>query len=342
MAIISGAGPHAAWLGVGGSTFPIEHGSVEQHATRKTSTFSVVIPLSFPGVEAALAALGDNEAVVTVLSRGMQAVLFTGEVDTTEFDYIGGVARVTGRDKSAKLHENKTSEKWQNKMGSAIVQDLAGRVGLSVQADGSTLMAGKKLEQDYVRLSDNVSFAYVIHKLAQFDGARWWVDQNGTLQYRLVSNPTGVYTLNYVRPTTGPATADFMVLRIRRNVQAGKSIKVTVKSWHPKKKQVFSYDSNVEGSGGPINHSYHVPNLLEDHVQQHATSRANEIARHEITVHATVAGDPSVNVSMGLQLNGTGFWDQLYEMDSVHHEFGMSGHRTSITARAPKNGRKAS
>lgn len=159
MAIIAGAGPHSAFLSVGGGQFPIEHGSVEQHSTRKTSTFSAVVPLSYPGAEAAFANVGDTEATITVSTRGMSGVLFTGQVDTTEFDYIGRVIRITGRDKSAKLHDQKTSEKWQNKKGSEIVQDLAGRAGLSVQADGSGLMAGKQLEQDYVRLSDNVSFA---------------------------------------------------------------------------------------------------------------------------------------------------------------------------------------
>jgi len=343
MAITSGAGPHSAWVTVDGSTFPVEHGSVEQHKTRKTSTFSAVIPLNYPGAEQALAGIGDNVTTVSVLTRGMQGTLFTGETDTTEFDYIGGVIRLSGRDKSAKLHEMKSSEKWQNKKGSEIVQDLAGRAGLSVTADASSVMAGKMLEQDYVRLSDNVSFAYVIHKLAQLDGARWWVDQNGTLQYRIGPGGSGSYNLNYQRPTPGfHAIADFMVLKIRRNVQAGKSVSVNVKSWHPKKKKVFEYTSNVEGQGGPIEHKYEIPHLLDDHVKQYAKSKADEHARHELTLHATVAGDPAINVAMELALNGTGTFDQSYEMDTVHHEFGMSGHRTSITARAGKGGRSAS
>lgn len=342
MAITSGAGPHSATLSVNGSTFPIQTGSVEQHATKKTSTYSANIPLSYPGAIGALAQLGDNITTVSVTTRGNQATLFTGETDTVEFDYIGRIIRLTGRDVSAKLHENRTSEKWQNKKGSEIVQDLAGRVGLSVEADGSQLMAGKQLQQDYVRLSDNVTFAYVIHKLAEMDGARWWVDQNGTLQYRLNSNPTGTYVLNYVPPTTGPMSADFMTLRVRRNVQAGKGIAVNVKSWHPKKKQVFNYSSNVSGNGTTINHDHDIPGLLQDHVKQYAKSRANELARHEFTINATVVGDPSVNVAMGLQLNGTGYFDQTYEMDSVHHEFGMSGHRTTLTAKSAKTGRSAS
>lgn len=342
MAITSGAGPHFAFLNVDGGQFPIESGSVAQHATRRSSTFSGAIPLSYPGAEAALASLGDNTATITVSTRGVEGTLITGEIDTTDFDYVGRTIRFTGRDKSAKLHDNKTSEKWLNKKPSEIVQDLAGRAGLSVNVDASQLMAGKQLQQDFVKLSDNVSFAYVIHKLAEFDGARWFVDPMGTLHYLSMDNPSGIYTLNYVPPTGGPMIADFMHLSIRRNIQAGKGIAVTVKSWHPKQKQVFSDTSNVEGKGGPIKYNYHIPNLLQEHVSKHARSEANEKARHELTLSASVVGDPTINVAMGLQLTGTGFWDQTYQMDTVHHQIGMSGHRTNITARGAMGGRSAS
>lgn len=342
MAITSGAGPHFAWLNVNGGTFPIEHGSVEQQATRKASTFSAAIPLSYPGAEATLANLGDNTATVTVSTRGITGTLITGEVDTTNFDYIGRTIRVHGRDKAAKLHENLTSEKWINKKGSDIVSDLAGRVGLGVNAEASGLLAGKMLEKDYVRLSDNITFAQVIHKLAEFDGARWWVDTQGILNYVSAKSPSGIYTLNYIPPTNGPIVADFMKLTISRNIQAGKSIKVTVKSWHPKDKKVYQKETTVGGNGGPLKYNYNLPNLKQDHVDQHAKSRANEVARHELKLDASVVGDPSCNAGMGLVLTGTGYWDQEYEIDCVHHEVGMSGHRTNITARAPKGGRSAS
>jgi hypothetical protein len=41
---------------------------------------------------------------------------------------------------------------------------------------------------------------------------------------------------------------------------------------------------------------------------------------------------------MGLQLNGTGYWDQMYDIDTVEHDIGMTGHRTHITARAKLGG----
>lgn len=341
MAIISGAGPHFAWLNVDGATFLIEHGSVEQKADRESSTFSAAIPLSLPGAEATLANLGDNVTTITVLTRGVEATLVTGEIDKTSFDYIGRTIRVHGRDKSAKLHENMSSEKWINKKGSEIVSELCGRIGLSCQAESSPLMAGKKLQQDYVKLSDNVSFARIIHKLAEFDGARWWVDAQGTLHYVISGSPSGIYTLNYVPPSPY-ITADFMKLTINRNVQAGKTINVKISAWQPKDKKVYEKEATASGNGGPLKYNYDLPNLKQDQVDQHAKARANEIARNELTLNASVAGDPSCNAGMGLSLNGTGYWDQQYEIDCVHHEFGISGHRTHITARSGKGGRSAS
>ena len=67
----------------------------------------------------------------------------------------------------------KVSQKFQNMTGFQIVQQLAGQAGLFVSASGSSLLAGKIVNQDYIRLADNISIAAVIHRLAEFDGARW-------------------------------------------------------------------------------------------------------------------------------------------------------------------------
>lgn len=335
MAISTGAGPHFSYLSVGGSQFPIEAGTVSQHRTKKSSTFHVAIPLSYPGAEATFATLGDNEATITVVTNGASGTLLTGEADNATFDLIGRTIKVSGRDKAHKLHGKKTSEKWINKTGSEIVQDLAGRVGLSVKIEGQGLKAGKLLEQDFVRLSDNVSFAYVIAKLAELDGARWWVDKTGTLHYQSNNNQSGSYTLN-MRDANGQVSADFMQLHIHRNIQAGKPIEVKVNSWHPKDKKVYKGEKSLGGVGEKQEYHYTLPNLKQDHVDKYAESKAAEHGRHELTISATMVGDPSIDVAMALVLNGTQHFDQSYEMDCVTHSIGMGGHRMTITARSRK------
>jgi hypothetical protein len=337
MAISSGAGPHFAYLSVGGSQFPIENGTVTQQRTKESSTFHVAIPLSYPGAEATLATTDGSDATITVISRGQSGTLLTGEADNATFDLIGRTIRVTGRDKAHKLHGKKTSEKWINKTGSEIVQDLAGRAGLKVQIEGEGIQAGKLLEQDWVRLSDNVSFAYVISKLAELDGARWWVDKTGTFHYQSNNNQSGSYTLN-IRDANGQVSADFMQLHVHRNIQAGKPIEVKVNSWHPKDKKVYKGEKSLGGVGEKQEYHYTLPNLKQDHVDKYAESKAAEHGRHELMISATVVGDPSIDVAMALVLNGSGYFDQSYEMDCITHSFGMHGHKMTITARSRKGG----
>src|SRR5579872_3537044 len=185
MAISSGFGPHAAWLNVGGTAWPIEHGNVSQNAHRKTSRFSGVIPMAWPGARSFFKGVDNGtEVSISVMTRGQFSTLMTGALDEVKFGYIPDrLIHFTGRDHSSKLHENITSEKWLNKKPSEIVQDLIGRVGLSGNVAASAVMAGKQLQQDYVKLSENNTFARVIMEMARLDGCRWWVDQNGQFNY---------------------------------------------------------------------------------------------------------------------------------------------------------------
>jgi hypothetical protein len=343
MAIASGFGPHAAWLMVAGGAWPIEHGNVSQSAERKTSSFSCVIPMAWPGARSMFAGLSaGTDASINVMTRGQFGTLITAEVDEVKFDYIPRrEIHVTGRDKSYKLHEQITSEKWLNKLPSDIVRDLVSRAGIPIgNIASSSVKAGKQLQQDYVKLSENNTFGRVIHEMAQIDGCRWWIDQNGNFQYVPYGSQNGSYSVT-INQEVDPISADCLELHVGHNLQAGRPHEVTVKGWHPKKKEIFSSTSNVEGSGPPRVWNYQVPTLTPDRAQRHAKSEATEKARHEFLVTSTVVGDPTVQAGMGLQINGTDF-DQTYDIDAVHHDFGMSGHLTHITARSPKSGRSAS
>jgi phage protein D len=131
--------------------------------------------------------------------------------------------------------------------------------------------------------------------------------------------------------------SDCLDLSFVINVPALSGGKVTVKSWHPRQQQVFQGQATY-GNGGSGQYNLHVPNLMRDHAQQHAQAKANELSMNAITVQARVVGDPTINVAMDLQVNGTGTsLDSTYSMTSITHEFGMGGHTMSLCAR-PKPG----
>jgi hypothetical protein len=341
MAVTQGSGPHSAWLKVEGTTLLLEAGAVTQSALRKSASFHCTLPLSEPGAYKLLSSnVSENKATIEVMTRGTTKTLLTGQIDDADFDYISGKITVTGRDKSAALHDKKSSEKWLNRKTTDIVKELAERAGIKVDIKGLDTIAGKMLEQDHVKLTDGVSFAYVLHKLAELDGARWWVNADGVLKYAPFGSSEGSYSI-FIDQSAQPIKSDCLHLRITRNLQAAKKIKVRFRAWHPRKKRVHEYESTIPGSGGEIGYSYSVPALQQDQVEKHARSQAMEKARHELTVRATVVGDPTVAAGMGLSLTGTQYFDQTYDVDTVHHEFGMRGYTTHITARAAKRGRKA-
>lgn len=343
MAIDQGAGPHFAWVTVNGAAFLLKSGSVQQHATRRSSTFSGVLPLNMFGALETFASLGENESSIWVENVAGEGTLIEGEIDAYDVKYVSGLIHFHGRDKSGKLHQMVSSQKWSNQTGANIVSQLAGQAGLGFSSDGgSGLMAGRQVQQDYTKLTNGISLASAIHQLATLDGARWWV-QGGTLFYMMNGGSSGTFEINYVPPGPGGnspyAAANFLKLSVHRNIQASKTANVSVNSWNHSKKKKYSGSASAGGGvPGSLNYTYALPNLMQDHAQQYAKSRANEIARHGLRITAETVGDPACQAGMTLILTGTGFFDGAYEIDAVDHTFGMGGYTMRITARLPGGG----
>lgn len=337
MAISSGVGPHFAVANVNGSNLPIISGQASCTATKKSATFSATIPLSYAGARSTLAFLGDNTTSILVSTRGQQVALITGEIDNVEFDYIGRTISISGRDASAKLHKTKSSEKFVNQTPAQVIQTIASRVGLSAAVDAIALQAGRYINTDWVKLTDGVSYASVLHKLCEFMGAHWWVT-GSALNVKSTQSAVSPYRINF--SDANGVVSDALQLRVRRNVQAGKPISVTVKSWNPRQAKAFVGSSTVGGNGTTQNYVYHLPNVSQDHANQHAKAKASDHARHELEVSAELVGDPSIDVSQPLQLIGTEF-AQTFKMDSVSHSFGMAGHTMQISAKSAAQGRSS-
>ncbi len=336
MAISSGVGPHYAWLTVGGASLPIESGSVNLTATKKASTFSGSVPIIYPGARAAFAGLGDNVVSIIVSTRGQTGTLITGEIDNVDFDYIGEQAiKFSGRDLSSRLHKRKSAEKWVNKQPSEIVQDLAGRVGLSVQIDPLALKMQRFVKDTFTKLTDSITYAMIIHKIADLMGAHWYV--KGTTLYIVSMPASGAgYPINLSISDTGKFVSDALSLSVKRNVQAGKPIKVTVKSWHSHERKLFTGQATLGGNGSEVEYVYHLPNLMMDHVQQHAKAKAQDHGRHEIEVRARCVGDPTIDIAAPLSLRGSDF-DGDYPIDSIAHTLATE-HTMDIVAKDRSGG----
>jgi phage protein D len=335
LAISTGVKPHTAYLVCGGQ-FLLTSGQVCQTATRRSATFTANLPMD-GGALSALA--GGSQTSASIIVNG--STLVQGELDNVSFDFTQRVITATGRDSSAKLHEMKSAEKWVNKKTTDIVQDLAQRAGLQAQVGEGMIKAGRILKDEYAKLTDGQSFASVIHKLAELDGARWFV-KGTSLNYVSQGSSGGSYSLNYVPPTPGsPMISDCLHLTISYNAQAAKTNETTAKSWHSRKKKMLENTATVQGTGGKTTTSYHIPAFVQDQIQNFAKMRAQEMTRHTFHLEAEVVGDTSIDVSMSLQLSGTGPFDQQYQIDEIKHSFGMGGYTMIINAATAGEGRSA-
>ena len=335
MAITSGVRAPRAQVSIGGMTIEPITAHASQEATKRSSTMSAMCALDDFGGDQFFGSLSDNSGSIMISGQ----TLCDGEWDHVGIDYDERVVRLSGRDKSAKLHEQKSSEKFKNQKRSEIVQTVAKRNGLTAQVDAGKLLAGKIEQIDWSKLTDGVSDAAILHKLAELEGARWWV-KNGMLHFKSKSSGGG-YSVQYQAPSgSGPATGNFLRLQISLNLQAAKTLKCEVKSWHSKKKELIQASKSLNGNGGTLTYRYRSPGMEQDHADDLALKKLAEHSRHELTIHVEMVGDPSIDIGMGLQLQGTAF-DQSYDMDRIDHTIGPSGHTMSIEARSAKQGREA-
>src|SRR5207245_7236952 len=111
-------------------------------------------------------------------------------------DYDNAVVRLSGRDKSAALHEKKSSEKFANKTRAEVLKDVASRNGLTAKIAGATLKAGKIFQIDWAKLTDGISDGAILHKLAELEGARWWIKGN-ILNFVKQGDTTSSYLVQY-------------------------------------------------------------------------------------------------------------------------------------------------
>jgi phage protein D len=321
-----------ALMQIGGISVPVREAGVHIEATRQSSTFNATAALDSFGGDSFFAGLSSNEVTITVDDH----TLFDGEIDPIDISYDEGVVRLTGRDHSAKLHEQKSSEKFTNQTRADIVKTIAQRNGLTANISGGMMLAGKLFQIDYVKLTDSISDAAILHKLAELEGASWWV-KGKTLNFGQQSSGSYQVTLN--RHPGGPVTGNFVTLNIYWNMQAAKSHKLNLSSWNTKQKKVISATASVNGISGQQIYNYRVAGLQQDQATDLAKKKLAEHIRHELTILAGMAGDVTLDPSMKLQLQGTAF-DGSYTIDSIEHQIGWRhGHMMMVTARDAKSGR---
>jgi len=346
-AITGGVRPVVGYLVVNGAIIPVLQAECQQTANNQSGHFNATVAvdaLPAGADEDYFANTSPIQAAIAVSTQagGQPTTLIQGSIDTTDFDAETRLFHVNGNDATAPLHRQKSSEKFLNQQPQDIITTVAQRVGLTAAADSLGLFAGKIMQIDFAKMTEDISLGSIVHKMTEFMGANWYLDPaTQVMHVRLASSASsGGYTITY--SPGPPISGNFLTMRITRKVPLSGNVAVTVKGWHTKRKQVIQSTKTMSGQGsGTLTYQYHVPNVEQDHADQHAAAKLANHTRHELSVSVECVGDETIDISKPLILSGTKY-DQSYDIDTINHVIGDRGYTMMIQAKSAKSGRSTS
>lgn len=273
----------------------------------------------------------------TTFSDGELESVFFGKVDDVAADWLNLTLDLTGRDMSAPLLDNKSSEKYINSTASAIAAKLAQKYGLTPNVTATTTRVGVYYKQDHVDLKDDRTEWDLLLWLARKEGFQLYV--SGKTLYFGPQQSSGT---PYVFQKTGNAWNATSV-KASHTLTVAKDIEVSATSWNPTKKLAYTRKAtrSRKGSGLTQKYSYRFANLTPEQTQQRANQILADLSRHEMKVAIEGPADVGLAIGGSLQIAGTGTaFDQTYFPSSIHRFLRADGgYHWTIDAKnhAPEN-----
>ena len=334
-----------AWLTISGQKVECMEVNCSRSRTKNADTFSARLPLYSGALDATYWCNTKEIADVGVwfqaeTSEGKE--LLRGDVEQVQVDFSLMTVYVTGRDKTSKLIDDKTTEKFLNKKSSEIVKELASRAGMEIKISETALKAGKIYNIDFNKMTDHASPWTYIQDLADKEGFEAYV-KDGVLHFVGEDESDGEISFTYSRPTKAQhARGDFVGLKVQRNLTLSKPQKVKVKSWNKKKKEVIESEKKIGGTGAEKVYNFKYEELTKDRADRLAEKHLSRNVRHEMSIQLTeLPGDETINPRMKVNLSGTSTdFDQSYFIKSIEDSFTRGGYSQNITANNKDEKRK--
>jgi phage protein D len=277
--------------------------------------------------------------------------LIYGQVDTLEYDPCAATVHISGRDMTRVFIDSKTTEKWQNKTASQIVQILAQRHGMTASVTATTTLAGKFYEIDHDKMTAGRTEWDLLCELARHEQFNVWVDGKA-LNFHPKVDPATVtpFKVEWTPPDaeTGYSVSNVEGLKLDRALTVSKGIVVIVRSWNdaaqktfsatfpPTKKTTITPGGSQIGSGSQT-YYYTVSNLTQEQVLKLAQAKYKQIIEHEMKCEFTIPAQNAddLQVTSVIQLTGTGTkFDQKYYPDSLRRALDFeSGYTLHVSAK---------
>jgi phage protein D len=346
MAITSGVKPHNGWVVVNGSRFQVIHGSVEFTTLNSTNQLHATLPLTAPGYLEFFAPLNGADSVkiqAIVLGQTGEQTLTPNSftIKTIEFMLTHTQIHIHATDEMSQLSENRDNDTYTNQKNSDVVQKIAEKNNIQVKIlKASKVMAGRKVEDQHVHTTDNVSAYTAIHKRAEIDGVRAYMNDQGVLNYG-PPGTGGSYSVFWQRPMQqSPMVSDCLDLRVTHNLDASGTQENTVLGYNHDDKQKVEEKSTVPGVGATKKNYQDSGKITPEQAQQQSLAAADRQANHEWELSATVVGDPSIKSDGNIVLSGAPEpLSQTFPIDTVTHNFGINGYTTTMNGKNKGKGR---
>lgn len=256
--------------------------------------------------------------------------IFYGQIEDDEWDPDSGIIEISGRDLTSELIDTKTSQNYSNLTSSQIATKLAQAHGLTPVVTATSTKAGKFYQIDHVRQQDEHSEWDLLTWLAHEEGFVVFVRGRELHFQPKPSESDAAYLIQYSPRTDGPDQAPVSRLRLRRNRNLARDIKVIVNSYNTKQKRTFTKTAQVvrrrnsvlRNAGRPVTppqiYSRNVLNLTPEMAQQRAYKILDDLSRHECALTIEGPADNVLSLTHVIKLSGTGTaYDQTFYPDSI-------------------------
>jgi phage protein D len=254
--------------------------------------------------------------------------IFYGRADDLDFDYDDLTLHVTGRDLTAALVDNKSSEKYRNQTSSQIAASLAGKHGLATAITATTTKAGVYFAAEHVDLRSDRTEWDLITWLARQEGFRVFV-KGKVLHFEPIPKtaPTP-FILEKTSSGAGPDAWSGQTVKVSRTLTVAKDISVSVTSWNSSQKLAYTRKASrkKKGSGSVQAYTYRIANLTPEKAQARANQILAEISKHEVRLAFGGPADSILAIDGVIQVKGTGtVLDQTFYPASIARTMTFDG-----------------
>jgi hypothetical protein len=286
--------------------------SANDHRAADRFVVRLAAPLSVAGELAANGMVLDLRVSVDAVPGWTS--LIQGAPDLIEADPLRGTVTVHGRDLSARFIDAPISELFANMTASEIVEALAARHGIPVQAVATAGLAGRQFQDGRAELGLNRSAAALsqwdmMTGLAESEGYDLFMD-GGTLCFRPAEDAGSVMLTPgdclQLRLSLAPALADPLVL---------------VRTWDARLGEARDYTlgggGKTGGGGQARRHVLVRPNLGQSDGKRLAKTTRASLLRHARTATLRMPADAVITARHSVMLSGAGMFDGRYDVGEI-------------------------